>query len=95
MSVYIVAQHRVDDPDKLNEYVRQVIPTIQEHGGKVLAVDESPEMIEGTVDFPRTVILEFPDNKTFRLWYNSATYQMLLPTRFAATEGTLIVARGL
>ena len=95
MSVYIVAQHRVDDPDKLNEYVRQVIPTILEHGGKILAVDESPEIIEGTVDFPRTVILEFPDNKMFRLWYKSATYQKFLPTRLAATAGTLIVARGL
>ena len=95
MAVYIVAQHRVDDPDKLNEYVRQVIPTIQEHGGKILAVDESPEIIEGTVDFPRTVILEFPDNKMFRLWYTSATYQKLLVTRLAATTGTLIVGRGL
>lgn len=95
MAVYIVAQHRVDDPDKLNEYVRQVIPSIHEHGGKILAVDESPEMVEGTVDFPRTVILEFPDNKTFRLWYDSSPYQMLLRKRLAATVGTLIVARGL
>ena len=95
MSVYIVAQSCVNDPEKLDEYVKQVLPTIHEHGGKILAVDESPEMVEGTVDFPRTVILEFPDNKTFRLWYDSSTYQMLLPTRLAATEGTLIVARGL
>ncbi len=95
MPVYIVAQGRIENRELLNQYVSKVIPSIQAGGGRILAFDESPEIVEGEVEYPRTVILEFPSREVFRAWYDSADYQAILPLRLESTPGTLIVVNGL
>jgi uncharacterized protein (DUF1330 family) len=59
----------------LNEYVAKAIPTIQSGGGRILGFDESPEVVEGELAHPRSVILEFPSRDAFRAWYDSDAYQ--------------------
>ena len=95
MAVYVVAQSRIEDPEKLGSYVAKALPTIQASGGRVLGFDETPEMVEGTVDHPRTVILEFESKEAFQRWYDSPAYQEILPLRLESTPGTLIVVNGL
>ena len=95
MAVYVVAQGRIENPEVLGQYVEKAIPTIGAHGGRIVAFDETPEVVEGTVDFPRTVIVEFPTREAFRAWYHSPEYQAILPMRLDAAPGTLIVANGL
>ncbi len=95
MSVYVVAQGRIEDRKLLDDYVSKVIPTIQAGGGRILAFSESPEVVEGEVAYPRTVILEFPSQEAFRSWYDSPDYQAILPLRLDSTPGTLIVVDGL
>ncbi len=94
MPVYVVVQGRIENREMLDEYVSKVIPTIQSSGGRVLGFDESPEIVEGEVGFPRTVILEFPSRDAFRDWYDSEAYQAILPLRLDSTPGTLIVVNG-
>ena len=60
-----------------------------------MAFDETPEVVEGTIDYPRTVIVEFATREAFRAWYDSPEYRAILPLRFEAAPGTLIVAQGL
>ena len=95
MPVYVIAQGRIEDREMLDEYVGKALPTIQSSSGRVLAVDESPEVIEGRVEHPRTVILEFPSREAFRAWYDSDAYQSVLPLRLESTPGSLIVVDGL
>ena len=95
MPVYAVAQGRIEDREKLNQYVAQVIPTIQAAGGRILGFDESPEVVEGEISHPRTVILEFESRDAFRAWYDSADYQAILPLRLESTPGSLILVNGL
>ena len=95
MPVYVVAQGRIDNRELLDAYVAQALPTISAHGGRVVAFDETPEVVEGTVEYPRTVIVEFQTREAFRAWYDSPEYQAILPQRFEAAPGTLIVAQGL
>jgi uncharacterized protein (DUF1330 family) len=95
MPVYVVAQGRIENRDMLDEYVAKALPTIRSGGGRVLAFDESPEVVEGEVEHPRTVILEFPSREVFRAWYDSDAYQAILPLRLESTPGTLIVVNGL
>jgi len=95
MAVYVVAQGRIENRKLLEEYVGKALPTIAAHGGRVLAFDESPDVIEGTVDRPRTVILEFASPEQFRAWYDSPEYRKILPLRLEAAPGTLIVVEGL
>ena len=94
MPVYVVAQGRIEDREMLNEYVGKALPTVASSGGRVLAYDESPEIVEGKVNHPRTVILEFPSREAFRAWYDSDAYQALLPLRLQSTPGSLIVVNG-
>ena len=95
MAVYVVAQGRIENPEVLAQYVEKASPTIGAHGGRILAFDETPDVVEGSVDFPRTVIVEFPTREAFRAWYDSPEYQAILPMRLDAAPGTLIVANGL
>jgi uncharacterized protein (DUF1330 family) len=70
----------------------RVIPTIESHQGRVVAFDEEPEVVEGSIEHPRTVILEFLSMTAFHAWYDSPEYQEILPLRLKSIRGTLIVA---
>ena len=95
MPVYAVAQGRIENREMLDEYVAKVIPTILSGGGRILGFDESPEVIEGEIAHPRTVIIEFPSREAFRAWYDSSDYQAILPLRLKSTPGTLILVEGM
>ena len=94
MSVYVIAQGKIENRAMLDQYVARVMPTIASHQGRILAFDEQPEVVEGPIDHPRTVIIEFPSMMAFRGWYDSPEYQEILPLRLTSTRGTLIVAKG-
>jgi uncharacterized protein (DUF1330 family) len=94
MPVYAVAQGRVENRQMLNEYVSKVVASIESGGGRILGFDEAPEIVEGEVDCPRTVIVEFPSLDAFREWYDSDGYQAILPLRLESTPGTLVVVNG-
>ena len=95
MPVYVVAQGRIEDRKMLDEYVGKALPTLQSHGARVLAFDEKPEVVEGSNDHPRTVIIEFSSPEAFRAWYDSPEYQAILPLRLDSTPGRLLVVAGL
>ena len=94
MSVYVIVQGKVENRSLLDQYVTKVISTIESRRGRVVAFDEEPEVIEGSIEHPRTVILEFPSMTAFQAWYDSPEYQEILPLRLKSTRGTLIVAKG-
>ena len=95
MSVYVIAQGRIEDRKMLDEYGAKALPTIEASGGRLVAFDESPDVVEGKIDHPRTVIIEFSSHEAFRAWYDSPEYQAVLPLRLRSTPGTLIVVEGL
>jgi uncharacterized protein (DUF1330 family) len=94
MSVYVIAQGKIENRELLDQYGAKVGPTIKSHQGRVVAYDEEPEVVEGSIDHPRTVILEFPSMTVFYAWYDSPEYQEILPLRLKSTPGTLIVVKG-
>jgi uncharacterized protein (DUF1330 family) len=94
MSVYVIAQGKIENRELLDQYVAKVMRTIEFHQGRVLAFDEEPKVVEGPIEHPRTVILEFPSMAAFNAWYDSPEYQEILPLRLESTPGTLIVTKG-
>jgi uncharacterized protein (DUF1330 family) len=94
MSVYVIAQGKIENRELLDQYGAKVGPTIKSHQGRIIAFDEEPEVVEGPLEHPRTVILEFPSITAFHAWYDSPEYQTILPLRLKSTPGTLIVAKG-
>ena len=94
MAVYVIVQGKVENQGLLDQYVAKAGPTIRAHQGRTLAFDAEPEVVEGNVEHPRTVIVEFQSMAAFHSWYDSPEYQQILPLRLKATRGTLIVAKG-
>ena len=94
MTVYAIAQGRIENRDAFNEYVALAVPTLEAHNVKVLALDEAPTMVEGETEFPRTVILEFENTDAFHRWYNSVEYQAARAHRLNVSVGTFILVNG-
>ena len=69
--------------------------TLIAHDAKVLAVDESPVFVEGSVEYPRTVVIEFESETAFRRWYDSPEYTAAREHRLDAAKGTFILVKAL
>ena len=94
MTVYAIAQGRVDDREQFDRYIAASIPTLEAHHSVVLALDEKPDAVEGGVAYPRTVILQFASSQAFYAWYNSAEYTAARKLRETASTGTFILVQG-
>lgn len=94
IAVYAVAQGRIQDRSMLEQYIARAVSSVEPHGGRIIAYDEEPLVVEGKIENPRTVIVEFPTMSAFQSWYNSPEYQAILPLRLKSAPGTLIVAAG-
>lgn len=60
MPAYWVARARIDDPVEYKKYTDQVPGIIAKFGGKVLARGGRYQIMEGSEDFHRFVVIEFP-----------------------------------
>jgi uncharacterized protein (DUF1330 family) len=94
MPAYVVARLTITDKETYARYSAGFMDIFMPHGGKVLAVDEAPEIIEGDWRCTRTVLLEFPNKDVMRAWYGSAEYQSLVQHRFAASTADIVLLDG-
>jgi uncharacterized protein (DUF1330 family) len=94
MPAYVVANVRVEDPERYAEYVAQVPATIEEYGGRFVVRAGRAERLEGSVEPARFVVVEFPSYEQAKAWYESDEYRPLLELRQSASSGDLILAEG-
>lgn len=95
MGVYVVAQLDITDREAYATYEAGFLDVFSAYGGRVLAVDDEVESLEGTWPYTRTVILSFPSTDEMKRWYHSPDYQALARHRFQAARANIILARGL
>ncbi len=95
MPVYFLAQVEIHDQAGYDDYAQQAGPSFEAIDAKVLAVDDTPEVLEGKWHGPRTVMLEFADEAAFRKWYDSPAYQEAAKLRWAATDSNAVLLKGL
>jgi uncharacterized protein (DUF1330 family) len=87
MPAYLIAEHKITDPAKFEEYRTKVGPMIAKYGGRYLTKGGSHKMLETTHWQPdRVVIIEFPDMDVLNAWYNSPEYRPLIALRQAAVD---------
>ena len=92
--VYVVAQLTVHDRERYNRYSANFMAVLQQFGGRLLANDEAPEVLEGTWDRQKVVLLQFADRAAFEAWANSEAYRAIATDRIAASEGPVLLVRG-
>jgi uncharacterized protein (DUF1330 family) len=93
-AAYLVAQIRVTDRERYERYRAGVPAVIQNYGGRYLVRGPDVEVLEGSNDGRRLVILEFPSRERLRAFYNSADYAELKALRLDTAEGDVWAVDG-
>ncbi len=95
MTVYAIAQLAIHDRVRYDRYVAAFMPVLIKYGGRLLAADERPVVVEGEWGGDKVIVMAFPDRDTFTTWATSPEYQEISKDRVAATEGVVLLVRGL
>ena len=94
MPAYLIAQLNIHDRATYAKYGSAFMDIFSPYGGRLLSVDEAPEVLEGEWGYTRTVLLEFPSEEQAHAWYGSADYQAIAQHRRAASTANVVLIRG-
>lgn len=94
MTAYVVAKVTITDRETYARYANGFMAALTPFGGKLLSVDEAPEVIEGEWRCTRTVLAEFASKAVMKAWYASPAYQVLVQHRFAASSADIVLLEG-
>ncbi len=94
MAAYFIAHITIRDPEGYQRYLDGFDQIFDDYRGKVLAVDDHPELLEGESNRPRCVVIEFPTMAELKRWYTSPRYQVLAQLRHQASEADIIAVAG-
>lgn len=95
MPVYMVAELTIHDRAEYEKYVTGFLPIWQRYRGELLAVEESPTVLEGEWKHTRTVLLRFPDAAEAERWYTSPEYQAIAEHRRRGSRANVALLKGL
>jgi uncharacterized protein (DUF1330 family)/2-polyprenyl-3-methyl-5-hydroxy-6-metoxy-1,4-benzoquinol methylase len=94
MSVYMVIEIAVKDPDRYAQYLDRVRPVVEAHGGRYLARGGQVTPMSGGWNPERIVIIAFESLERLRQCFGSLEYRELAPLREASTESRAVVVEG-
>lgn len=94
MSAYLIVDISVHDADQYMKYVAVAPGYVEKYGGKYLVRGGQVEIVEGSWNPERLVILQFPSMEHARSFLKDPEYQAVAETRRASTTSHLLVAEG-
>lgn len=95
MPAYVVVQIAVHDAQTFERYKQLGPPSIAKYGGRYLVRGGATEILEGTWQPPRFVILEFPSVEQARAWWSSPEYAPAKALRQSSAHTMMILTEGL
>jgi len=94
MSVYLVADIAVSDPESYQEYIKLVPAFIKKHHGRYLIRSSEAEVIEGQWKPGRLIMLEFPNRELAQAFIEDPEYQRIASIRKEAARTNLVMVEG-
>jgi uncharacterized protein (DUF1330 family) len=94
MPAYVIAHIDVQDPVRYEDYKKMSPTSIHKFGGRFVVRGARAEVLEGTWEPKRLVLLEFPSVEAARAWYASDDYAPAKALRQATSTGDMIVLEG-
>lgn len=94
MNYYFAANIRIHDPVQYKKYLDGADEIFEKYNGEYLAVDESPQILEGKWNYTKAVLIKFPSREDFEKWYSSQEYKEILKYRLASSECDSILITG-
>jgi uncharacterized protein (DUF1330 family) len=95
LSAYVVIDIEVKDPAKYERYKELAPPSVAAHGGRYIARGGKVEVLEGSWQPKRCVILEFPSAAQAVQWWHSPEYAAARKVRQQCATANMIVVEGL
>ena len=92
MAAYLLAAISIDNAEAYVEYVERGMAAAEKNPVKVLAIDDAPRLMEGTLPAKRFVLMEFADDAALQAFYHSEEYQSAIPIRQANAETSFLVS---
>lgn len=91
MPAYILAEVEVTNPAGYESYRPLAGASVAQYGGKFVVRGGKAELVEGSKEPARIVVIEFPDTAAAKRWYNSPEYQEALKIRLANSTGRVLL----
>lgn len=95
MTVYVIAQLSFTDRAAYGRYQERFMPVMRRYAGRLLAADENPQVLEGSWDRDKVVLMSFPDEAAYREWAESPDYQEIAKDRKAGAAAVALLVRGI
>ena len=91
---YVVANIRVKDQEKFQQFAGMAGPAIKKYGGKVLARGPEADRLEGDVS-GIVMMIEFESKEAANTFYYSEEYQAAKAVREACSDTDFMIIEGL
>ncbi len=95
MPAYVLVQIAVHDAQTYERYKQLAPPSIAHYGGRYLVRGGGTEVLQGTWQPPRLVLLEFPTVEQARAWWASPEYAAAKALRHASAHTMMLLVEGL
>ena len=94
MTVYVIVQLKMIDRAAYGRYQARFFDVFSKFEGQLLSADESPQVVEGSWDRDKVVLMSFPSETACRAWYSSPEYQEISKDRKAGATAIVLLAKG-
>lgn len=94
MSVYLIVNSDVKNPEALEEYRNKVPALVKKHGGEYLVRGGEFEVLEGDWQPTRLVLFHFPSKEAVHALFNDPEYKPLKELRRKHADTQIVVVEG-
>ena len=95
MKYYAVAEMEITERSWVAEYVKNVTPMVEKHGGRYLARTSKVERLEGERKLlPVFLIVEWPSKEAAEAFYESEEYRPYRDRRVAGAKNEFLLVAG-
>jgi len=95
MPAYFIVDVNIKDTKDYDTYKQGAAASIAQYGGRYLVRGGQHEVLEGTWQPTRLVVLEFPSMEVAKRWYASAEYEKVKPIRLQNAVSDMVLVEGL
>ena len=95
MTAFIVVDISVENAKTYDQYKLLAPPSIAKYGGRYVARGGKTQLLEGSWQPSRLVILEFPSMERAQSWWSSAEYAEAKALRQRSASTKMVLIEGL
>lgn len=94
MAAYVIVDIDVHDHENYRNYLAQITPTVKACGGRYLVRGADAQIISGTWQPKRLVVMEFSNKETAHYWATCAEYAPIHALRNQYATANMIIVEG-